>query len=594
MNRSFQLAAYAGMALLALILGLNAPVATANAQSGGQRQGEATAPSPTEIKKAMLKAFLDTARIKDLLSVTQPGQGKMTDAERAMFSEQMRSVQSDLATLEKWRYQFLYHVSNLAYGRNTASALATLLNHLHQLETAVSQFGSPAQAAQFDQPGKELGSIQNEVQSYLASLAPQPETQAASPAKSSSSETKRIVAHAVPTPLITPHQPAKTAASPAHAETAATVAEASAPAAGQIKQAMLEAYLNTARIKDLLSVAQPGRWKMTDAERAMFTEQAQAVQSDLAALEKWRYQFSYHLGDLEYGKNTEAALAVLLDHLHQLETAISQFESPAQAAQFDQPGKALAGIQNQLQSYLANRTAQQERKMAALTNANGLETVRIVPRTAPPPPLSAFGPAKPPLTSVQVKAILNQVYMSVFRIRDLLSQEHPASWKTSSPERAVGELARTALLSRADRIERWRALFNEHPDNMYDAFQVYRTVENLFLPLDVFRRSVAEHENTALAGNYAMTAAALQNSLDQLTPYIGFILEHESNGIALYRADLANCQTKLGYAMHGLLPAPNALHDVLPVFQGRHTASRKSKSDRRGTSHRRRQHAGER
>jgi hypothetical protein len=369
-----------------------------------------------------------------------------------------------------------------------------------------------------------------------------------------------------------------------------TKPEAAAPGSAQIKQAMLNVYLDTARIKDLLSVAQPGQWKMTDSERAMFSEQVLSVESDLATLEKWRYPFSYDVGNLNDGKNTAAAITALLANLRQLQGAVSQFESPSRAAEFNPPSTALTGIESQLQSYLTNMAAQQQKKMAAIENSNGLETVRIAPRTAPPPPVSAFGPAKPPLAPAQVKAILAQIYSSVFRIRDLLSQEHPASWKATSSERTVGGMARSTLLSRAGRIENWRALFSEHTDNMYYGFQVYRTVENLFQPLDVFRRSVAAHESTALAGDYARRSADLQNNLDQLTPYIGFILEHESNGIALYQADLANCQTKLGYAMHGLLPAPTAMRDVLPVFQGRHTPPLKPKAHHKTTRKRRRTH----
>jgi hypothetical protein len=352
----------------------------------------------------------------------------------------------------------------------------------------------------------------------------------------------------------------------------------------QVKALLNNLYLADARVSDLLSLLKPDQWKMSDAERGLFGDRLRTVQGQLQTLEKWRYQFSYNLNQMNIGEKTVAVLGDLIPGILGIETMVSQYESPASGTQLAQAAGQLAASRNALGSYIAFLQAQVQKQMAAasteLPGGKGLETERInAPQAAPP--LSSLAVATPPLTPGQVKSILYKVYISEFRIRDLLGQEHPEQWKAASlPERTMAGQARTELLSRLDELEKQRALFSEHPGNMLYAFQTYRAVDALFHPLRVFGREAGKYENGNLAAAYGRREDDMEGQMNGLIPYISFILQHADRSLETFQADLASCQNQLGYAMHGLIHSPQPMKNIVPVFQGRRVsrAKRNNKS----------------
>lgn len=443
------------------------------------------------------------------------------------------------------------------------------------------QASQAAQPSQRPQPAEqnEQAKKAGQTQGSQESQPSQPPTAAAPPAQSAGTSQAPAANPPAPAAASTPSAPPQTSATPA------STAEAAPPQPEQVKTLLRNVYLTDARVSDLLGLLQPDKWKMADSERALFNERLQSVKNQLATVEKWRYQFLYNIGKTDLGQNTVSALGDLVPGILGVETTVAQYEGQATGSQFAQAAKQLAASRNTLANYVAYVEAQAQKELAASPSQvppgqKGLETERV--NVAPmAPPVSTLAVEPPPLTPGQVKSILYKVYISEFRIRDLLSQEKPDQWNGASPaERAMAVQARAALASKLDELEKWRALFSDHPGSMYDAFQTYRSVNELFHPLRVFGREAGQYENQNMADDYARRETDMEAQLNGLIPYISFILQHQDRNLEMFQTDLAGCQTQLGYAMHSQVHTSQPMKNIVPVFQGRRR-SRKGKTDKK-------------
>lgn len=460
-------------------------------------------------------------------------------------------------------------------------------------QPAAAQTPQAAQSSQAAQPSQPAQPVQtaptsgnNNAAKETAAAPPENAAPPTQPAQATPSAQPGATTQTTATP------PAESAAAPASsstgeqasasapAPTAAAAATTSAPASpDQVKALLRGVYLTDARVSDLLTLLQPEKWKMADAERAMFSERLGAVRNQLAEVEKWRYQFLYHIGQTDLGAKTVAALGDLVPGILAMQTSVAQYNGKATGDQFAQAASQLATARNTLASYVAYVVAEAQKQLAAppagLPGGKGLETERINARPSAPP-VSSLAVEQPPLTPGQVKSILYKVYISEFRIRDLLSQEHPSAWKgASDAERTMAAQSRAALATQLSELEKWRARFSEHPGNMYDAFETYRAVNAIFHPLRVFGREAGKYENQNMADDYSRREADMEAQLNGLVPYIGFILQHQDRNLEMFQADLAGCQNQLGYAMHGMVHSSQPMKNIVPVFQGRRVDRKK-------------------
>ncbi len=538
----------------------------------------------------LLRLYFTEVRVQDLLRTLHPKSWKMTHAERSAFNHKVKAARSSVQYVDKWRYQFLYHPQDANAAKRLLDALTGLTSSLQAIHSAVAEYQSHAASRPFAQSVEDLTKLAGEVNTYgakafpsqfkrqapsFASVArhPAPAVTSARP-KPQSAATAVAIIPKHPVPAI-PKHPVSVIPKPSAPQTPAAPLEP-----GQVKSLLLKVYLATARIHDLLSLAQPGAWKMSDAQRGAFNGQVQSLKSQLTQLEKWRYQLLYHPESEQLADRTAAALKGVIPSLQNVAAAESQFESPAAGAQFEQPWKQLAEADKSLNSYAAYLELEYQKELSAqppgTSGPAGLQTVRIG-ASALPAPLTSISVATPPLRPSQVKSILFRIYFYVYRIHDLLTQEHPEAWKAPHAERKAESLALSTALARIQNEEKWRALFSESPANMYYAFQAYRSIESLFQPLGAFSRGAGQFENPTLNAVYGKPAAGIQSSLDQLIPYISFILQHESDNVFLYQTDLASCQNQLTYAMRSSLHRATPMRNVLPVFQGRRVRRRAAK-----------------
>jgi len=592
----------------------------------GAAKKQMTAAQISDLQRLLQQVFLDAARAHDLLSLIQPGQLKMTDAERAALEQQVTTLRGQLHTLEKWRYDWFYNPGNPDFGQKTVETVGVVIQQLRAAEDAVSRKGMAPAAASLREPANDLENVRGKLQAELAALypgqftppqpvagaaaavapgsAPSTAPSAAPPAahpavamaKSPSTATSAPAPASTATAAAPRPQEARTAAStPSSPPTAspssspvAMAASSSAAAAAplaapldpnQVKDLLTKVFLATARVNDLLGLVQPDKWKMNNADRALLEEKLDSLQSQMKALERARYQLFYNPQDSVLARQAAAALGAAVPAIRVIATSVGQYGSAAEADQLNQPAGELAAAEEKLDSYSAYLQQKIQQQLAArpvgLPGHVELETERIAAPPPPAAPLKSVVIFKPPMTPAQVKAILYKIYISEFRIRDLLGQERPEQWKAPPAEQALVSQARQTLLSQLATLEMWRARLNQDPGNMYDAFQVFRSVDGVFHPLRVFSREVIRYQGASMGEPYRRRANDLEASLHALMPYVGAILQHASDNVSMIQTDLDTCQNQLTYAMHESLHAPTPLKNVVPVFEGRRARARR-------------------
>lgn len=571
--------------------GARAPLAApASASAPAAQEAAAPAEQTEQVKSLLLKIFLASARVRDLAGLASSSGWKMSEAERALLQQQIEAAESELQTLEKWRYQFLYHPSDSAAGGQTLAALTTLIPEIQRIAKTAAQYGGAAAASQFNQPLSELTGLRDGLHSALQERFPKqfPAVQAATAPSPAKEKPAAQVQSAAPvqanSAAATAPASEERAAPPQPAATPANVSSAASPAAAptstapavtpdQAKAALKGVFLTEARLNDLLGLLKPDQWKMHEAERELLNVRLQNAEAGLKTLEKSRYQFLYNIGKTDLGEQVVSSIGSVIPGIEGVGSSVAQYEDAASASGFQQAASQLAGYQKTLTGYLASLKAKYEAELAApAAGAHagaGLETEHIETPAVAPPPVRTLAVATPPLTGAQVKQILQKVYVSEYRVRDLLGQEQPARWKAPPAERQLALQARAELLERLSNLEKWRQQFSEHPAHMYEAFQTYLAINSIFHPLRVFGREAGKYESENMASAYERRAVDMEAQMNGLVPYIGFILQHADDGLDTYRSDLASCQNQLGYAMHQSLQRPVGMKNIVPVFQGR-------------------------
>lgn len=559
-----------------ILAGARAPSA-ATGYAGPPVAQDAAAPAEQteQVKALLLKIFLASARVHDLAGLTAAAHWKMSGAEQALLQQQVEEVETELKTLEKSRYQFMYHPDDSAAGGQTLAAVTALIPEIERIAHTAGQYGGAAAASQFKQPLSELAGLRDNLHSLLQSRFPKqfPATQAAAPPPP---VTEKPSAQSQPTPA------------PLKASSAAPTPAAPSVTPDQAKAALRGVFLTEARLNDLFGLLKPDQWKMQEAERELFNVRLQNAETGLKALEKSRYQFLYSIGKTEIGEQVVSSIGEVIPGIEGVGSSVAQYENAAAASGFQQAASQLSGYQKTLSDYLASLAAKYKAELAApppgAHAGPGLETERIQAHEAAPPPVRTLVVATPPLTGAQVKQILHRVYVSEYRVRDLLGQEKPELWKAPPAERQLALQARAELTERLGDLEKWREQFSEHPAHMYDAFQTYLAINRIFHPLRVFGREAGKYESPNIASAYERRAVEMEAQMNGLVPYIGFILQHADEGLDTYRSDLASCQNQLGYAMHQSLQRPVGMKNVVPVFQGRRV--RRDRADKKETPRR--------
>jgi len=207
-------------------------------------------------------------------------------------------------------------------------------------------------------------------------------------------------------------------------------------------------------------------------------------------------------------------------------------------------------------------------KPATASAPQEVETEKIAVPAVTPQPISIRTGTTGYLEPAQVKALLHKIWLTQFRLDDLLAQVHPERWKM--PDAARKSFGQTlenlhkALGSEAD----WRAQFDDRPDSLYLGFQTYVAISAVLPRLDGVARAVSQYENASFGAQYSQAANQLFDLQQSLQPHLAFLMKNQDGLLLASQTNLASCQSELGFALHDKEGRAAPMRNVAPVFKG--------------------------
>jgi hypothetical protein len=204
--------------------------------------------------------------------------------------------------------------------------------------------------------------------------------------------------------------------------------------------------------------------------------------------------------------------------------------------------------------------------------AQEIETEKVTVPVETPPPITARTATTGFLEPAQVKALLHRIWLTQYRLDDLLAQVHAEHWKMPDPARASFaqslDTLHKALASQAD----WRAQFENRPDSLYLGFQTYLAISAVLPRLEGVAHGVSQYENASFGAQYSQAANQLFDLQQSLQPHLAFLMKNQDGLLLAAQTNLASCQNQLGYALHDKEGRATPMKNVAPVFKsGRRT-----------------------
>ncbi len=198
-----------------------------------------------------------------------------------------------------------------------------------------------------------------------------------------------------------------------------------------------------------------------------------------------------------------------------------------------------------------------------------IQTERIVsPGQAPAVP-SAQASAPGYLEPAEVKALMHKVWLTQYRLNDLLTQVHPEKWKIAPATRQSFEQSLESLRKSMAAEEDWRSQFEARPDSLYLGFQTYVAISAVLPRVDGVAQSVSRYENASFGAQYSQAANQLFDLQQLIEPHMAYLLKNQDNSQLVAQTNLAACQNELNFAMHGKQGRAIPMKNIAPVFQGR-------------------------
>lgn len=121
----------------------------------------------------------------------------------------------------------------------------------------------------------------------------------------------------------------------------------------QVKILAQKIWVAEYRIRDLLKVLHPEKWKTSNIIRNSFLQTLENLGKALDALEGWRTQFEDRPDSIYFGFQTYAAINATLPRVDGVGRGASQFENASLGGQFSQAGNQLFDLQQALEPYIA-------------------------------------------------------------------------------------------------------------------------------------------------------------------------------------------------------------------------------------------------
>jgi hypothetical protein len=189
----------------------------------------------------------------------------------------------------------------------------------------------------------------------------------------------------------------------------------------------------------------------------------------------------------------------------------------------------------------------------------------------------------------QVKALAHKIWLTEFRMHDLLTDVHPEKWKTSNVTRSSFNQTLENLHRALEGLEDWRARFEKRPDSMYFGFQVYAAMNAALPRLDGVAHAVSQFENTSFGVEFSQAGDQLFDLQQALEPYVAYLLRNPDQALYVAQTNLAGCESKLGQALRGQTEPAKPLKNTFVELHAR----RARKGQPEGTDSRKSPQGGE-
>jgi|GEM_PF-6717982 len=370
---------------------------------------------------------------------------------------------------------------------------------------------------------------------------------------------------AAPQPALAPApeaSPPSASSRPFSATQSPTAVTAGTLTPDQISDLLRKIYNGAYRVKDLLSLLQPDKWKMDESARKSVGATLQSLQTDLQTLEASRSQFAGQTRNAALGYQLDGDLRTALTDVAATASVVSEYQSPRDGLQYAQAHDQLADLERALKSYLDSLGAPKENAAApqplqsqangptgALTAALPATENITAPPSQPPPATTVVEVGH--MTSDQVKVLLHRIYVATFRLNDLMTQVQPGRWKVPEPVRDHFNLRLAKLKSDLKALDTARAQFSQQTDSLYLGYETTEAIPLVLSDLKDVDQDLTLFESRGLSSQFAAPGQWLVDSRQALKAYVEFMMRNWNEVARTYEANLATCQNTLNYAMYG-------------------------------------------
>ena len=206
-----------------------------------------------------------------------------------------------------------------------------------------------------------------------------------------------------------------------------------------------------------------------------------------------------------------------------------------------------------------------------------VQTEKIVPPGQTPAVPSAQASTAGYMEPAQVKALMHKIWLTQYRLNDLLTQVHPEKWKMPPAARQSFGQSLESLHKAMAAEEDWRSQFEARPDSLYLGFQTYVAISAVLPRVDGVAHSVSQYENASFGAQYSQSANQLFDLQQLIEPHLAYLLKNQDNLLLAAQTNLASCQNELNFAEHDKEGRATPMKNIAPDFKGRkrtaHTAA---------------------
>ena len=219
---------------------------------------------------------------------------------------------------------------------------------------------------------------------------------------------------------------------------------------------------------------------------------------------------------------------------------------------------------------------------AAEPSSAPLPTERVEVTKPAPADQTAAPAAVGEMTPAQVKELLHSLWLTEYRVDDLLTQVKPERWKMAESTRDSFQGTLQALRRQLQNLAEWRGQFDARPDSASLAYETYAAISGVLPRLDGVARSISQHENPSFGAQYSQAGNKLFDLQQTLGTYLGFLLRSQDQVLYALQNNLAACHTELSYAMQGRTQRATPMTNIRPEFKGRRVRERAAKAAEKG------------